>query len=187
MNTKYWFVRHGEAEHNIKNVLNDDFRMKSHLTVKGISQASVAKSILKDVDFDAIFSSQFDRCIETATIIIEDRDFSLNLYLDTRLHERKSNMDGEPARKFYEVYGNLLNPKCEGTENFYNILSRTSDFIQETRGMYNNILVVTHGDVMRAARCIFHMTAPIDELRLKTPYNCQVMEFDLPDNLPKRS
>jgi isoleucyl-tRNA synthetase len=86
---KYFVMRHGEAEHNTKNILDLTGDPDNHLTEKGKAEA-------KKVDgagFDLVFSSPFPRTRETAEIV--KKDFNV----DERLREIGPNEDSLEVKR----------------------------------------------------------------------------------------
>src|SRR3989339_819938 len=67
-----YLVRHGETEWNVKKI--NQGQSESFLTEKGIEQAKETAERLKDIKFDAIFSSDLSRTQRTAEIIKLDRE-----------------------------------------------------------------------------------------------------------------
>lgn len=67
-----YIVRHGETEWNVAKI--NQGQSESILTPKGILQAKETGEKLKDIHFDAIFSSDLSRCTDTAKIINIDRE-----------------------------------------------------------------------------------------------------------------
>ncbi len=76
---KYILMRHGEADHNVKDVLDLEGDPNIHLTEKGREQAKNAKV----GEVDLVFSSSFPRAVETAEIIKKD------FIVDERLREMR--------------------------------------------------------------------------------------------------
>lgn len=79
----FYYVRHGET------LFNQEGRMQgfcdSPLTEKGISQAQRAREILLNKDITVCYSSTSERCIDTAHIIIHDRN--IPIYYEKDLKE----------------------------------------------------------------------------------------------------
>ena len=67
-----YLVRHGETEWNVENRMQG--HLDSALTENGIKQIEGTANKLKDIKFDAIFSSDLSRTQKTAEIIKLDRD-----------------------------------------------------------------------------------------------------------------
>lgn len=77
-NTKYckfYFVRHGETEWNIKKLIQGHH--DSPLSENGVKQAEEAAKKLKDIKFSYAFSSDLGRAYRTASIIAADRDLAI--------------------------------------------------------------------------------------------------------------
>lgn len=65
--TRLFLVRHGESELNSKGIITG--QLDPPLTVEGRRQAFDTKTKLSDVKFDAVYSSDLKRAIETGEII----------------------------------------------------------------------------------------------------------------------
>lgn len=78
-----YVVRHGRVPSNDKKIVGG--RTNEELTEVGIKQAEYVKDKLKDISFDAIFSSNVKRAVQTAEII---NIYGLDICLDERLAER---------------------------------------------------------------------------------------------------
>lgn len=74
---KYFLMRHGEAEHNVKNIEDLSGDPDNHLTEKGKEQASKVSGD----SFHLVFASPFPRTKETAGIVKKD------YIVDEHLHE----------------------------------------------------------------------------------------------------
>lgn len=82
----FYVVRHGETIYNVMNRVQG--WSDTPLTSKGIEVAELMGRGLKDVIFDAIYSSDSGRAIETANIIIkQNKNDKLKLQSDKRLRE----------------------------------------------------------------------------------------------------
>ncbi|MEA5114506.1 MAG: histidine phosphatase family protein [Geobacteraceae bacterium] len=177
--TTYYFVRHGQAEHTIAGVINDNPQKAIGLTVRGIVEANILREKLNDIDFDCAFVSPYPRTKEAANIILQDKN--IPQVFDERLGEFRSGLDGQHSRVFYQVYKDKILPRALGCESFYDVLARLTSCIRdiEERNLMN-VLIVTHGDILRAARCLFTNTSVFDEFQVKTPVNCDVLKYTLP-------
>lgn len=67
-----YLIRHGETEWNVKQLIQG--HADSPLTALGIEQVTGRAHALADVHFDAIFSSDANRALQTAEIIKLNRD-----------------------------------------------------------------------------------------------------------------
>ncbi|MBP9802880.1 MAG: histidine phosphatase family protein [Candidatus Pacebacteria bacterium] len=70
-----WIVKHGQTEWNLQGIIQG--QKDSNLTELGIKQAEKTANKLKNIHFDAIFSSDSGRAIRTAEIIKLDRDITI--------------------------------------------------------------------------------------------------------------
>ncbi len=149
MNT-YLFIRHGESNINVANVLSDDVDNNS-LTEKGMEQVKRTASQLSGLKFDGIISSPIKRAYDTAKIISDY--VNLNIKLDDRLREidlgkaRGHNIN-EFLDKLYpnsHITGNIRNELK--MENWDNLMSRVKNCMEDYKGKY---IFVSHSDVIRS-------------------------------------
>ena len=69
MKTRLIFVRHAEAEGNVKRIFHGWYN--SNLTKKGEEQAKLVADRLKDINIDVLYSSVLNRTFKTASYISE--------------------------------------------------------------------------------------------------------------------
>ncbi|OHB00784.1 MAG: hypothetical protein A3F53_00285 [Candidatus Zambryskibacteria bacterium RIFCSPHIGHO2_12_FULL_48_10] len=103
---KYFVMRHGQAESNVKNILDLTGDPENHLTEKGKQEVEQ----IKGQEFDLVFCSPFLRARESAEII--GRDF----VVDERLREIGQNEEGSSARRrmgdfIYDIENKYQNKK----------------------------------------------------------------------------
>ncbi len=97
---KYFVIRHGEADHNVKNILDLTGDPNDHLTEKGREQVKNAK--LKNINL--VFSSPFLRSRESAEIISKD------FMQDERLREMSPEEDvPSMKRRMFEFIFDIEN------------------------------------------------------------------------------
>jgi len=156
---KYFVMRHGEAEHNVKNVCSSNRDFPHHLTKKGEEQAIEAGRKLKNKKIDAIYCSPFIRTKETAKLIAKEIDFDENkIVFDDRIVEFNfGDFDSRPYEEYLEYdKSNVHNftDKLPNGESYQDSKNRVGDFIYDIDSKHKekNILVVTHG--------IFHEVLP---------------------------
>ena len=85
-------MRHGEADHNIKNIASANLKSKHYLTEKGKKEAiATAKKLmnqLKKGRIDLIFASDFARTKETAELAADNFGVDKKkIIFDSRLRE----------------------------------------------------------------------------------------------------
>ncbi|PJE57880.1 MAG: isoleucine--tRNA ligase [Candidatus Portnoybacteria bacterium CG10_big_fil_rev_8_21_14_0_10_36_7] len=162
---KLIFVRHGEAEQNVKSICNGDIKNnKYHLTDRGVNDAKELAEKLSKEKIDIIFSSDFLRTRETAEII--SKGCEAEIIFDERLREINigefeggSVADSRAFRDPKSDYYNVVFPKGESLAE---VGKRMSDFIVEITNKYagKNILVVSHQDPIKTAFVYFGQTNP---------------------------
>ena len=168
--TTIYIVRHGESEYNALPV-EDHFvpgqwgEGGAPLTETGKKQAKERADHLKDIHFDAIFSSDVARAIQTAEILKLKRQIAIQT---TRaIYERLSYMI--PGKTFKETYKEIrkalkkLDKKAQlaykpphqvamRNESVNETASRLLTFLREIAVAYQDktVLVVNHANNMRA-------------------------------------
>lgn len=71
----FYYVRHGETIFNVTN--KSQGACDSPLTPNGIKQAHQCANHLENLHFDKVFSSTSERAIDTANIIVENKDIQI--------------------------------------------------------------------------------------------------------------
>jgi broad specificity phosphatase PhoE len=156
-----YLVRHGETEWNAKNIVQG--HQDSPLTEQGLAQAAATAQDLKDIKFDAIFSSDSPRAYRTAEIIKLERDLAIQT--SQLLRERSSGLfEGKPSAERDEAIKDSLEQlkKLSEAERWVFKLSDDIEsddelmirFIAQLREIAvaapnKTIMVVTHGACIR--------------------------------------
>ena len=152
-----WFARHAQSEYNKKKLFTGWH--DPVLTEHGIHKAHDLKEELYGIDFDYIYSSPLKRALQTANILVDDRDIKI----DERLKERSY---GDWSAKNKEEV-----KLSEGVDNYYaarrgwetsppngeslkDVSIRVKSFIDELPDK-GNMLVVSHGNTIRAISVLF--------------------------------
>ena len=171
---------------------------KHRLSKKGISQAIQArewvnKNILEVGEFDTYFVSSFFRARETAAIISANVP-EIKWEIDDRLAERNWGVHGTltiaERKELYEVTDKLMNDDpfhaaFEGGESIWGVKNERIRNLMNTWAREQdgkNIIVVTHGDLIRAARVGFERVLPEEYESIKNypaykVKNCQCLEY----------
>lgn len=154
------FVRHGEADNNVKRMLVGR-HIESHLTESGIQQAKDTGQHLRKMKIDGVYVSPVTRAIETAKIICEINQ--LEYQTDERLYEIElGDLVGMNYDEVIEKHGNLFlkfysgdDPILDsyGIESFSAVKKRIRNLLDESMKNYRdkNLLFVTHLDPIKAA------------------------------------
>ena len=148
---KYFVMRHGMAEHNVKNIASAKVKNGDHLVEEGKKQSLAAANKLEKEKINIILSSDFIRTKETAEIIAEQLGLAKkNIIFDERLREVNVGIfDGQPAGEYHKYFSSLeekfyKNPP-QG-ENLTELKNRVADFLYEIERKYKNknILIISH-------------------------------------------
>ncbi|MDQ5981548.1 MAG: 2,3-bisphosphoglycerate-dependent phosphoglycerate mutase [Patescibacteria group bacterium] len=154
-----YLVRHGESEANIKGL----FGMDTSLTNNGKEQANNLATSLKNIHFDAVFSSPLERAKQTADIIALER----RIAVETKelLRERNwGSIDGkqkeEVRRDLHELFEKAKHLSTEERFKYKVVPDMESE--EEMMGRYitalreiaiaytnKNVLIVSHQTIMR--------------------------------------
>ena len=146
----YVVMRHGEAENNVKGLLNDDDSIPGNLTKKGQDQTRAAAARLKNVGITRIIHSPQRRAIETAEIIAQELGLSESMTSDVRLQEIRLGVLNQKSIAEYHAWFLQSQPQgehaIEGGESWMHIKRRVGALLYECEETYRNekILYVTH-------------------------------------------
>ncbi len=149
---KYFVIRHGEAENNVRGIVNSDInKNRWHLTEKGRMDAEAKAEILKGKKIDLIFSSDFTRVKETAEIAAEKIGVDKSkIIFDERLREFNVGVfEGKTPLEHHSYYSSELEKfekSAPGGENLTELKNRVTGFLYDIDGKYKgkNILIVSH-------------------------------------------
>lgn len=160
-NCTFYIIRHGETEWNASHRIQG--QLDSPLTQKGLTQAKETGEKLKNIHFDAIFSSDLLRSKRTAEIINLERN--LKIQTEKALRERTfGEHDGIMGNEYTEKIKDLLEEFnklsveqkwkfkfAKGYESDEELVDRFMIFLREIAIAYHNktILIVTHGGNIR--------------------------------------
>ena len=148
---KYFVMRHGEAEHNVKNILSSKVDNPHHVTEKGVEDTKKATKELKNKKIDLIFASPLVRTKETAEIVADELKIEKeNIIYDERIKEHDfGDLDGKDHKTYSQMVSSLKDKFTVSAPNGENILqvkNRMMDFLSEIDKKHENknILIVTH-------------------------------------------
>lgn len=156
-----YLVRHGEAEWNKQGIVMG--QSNSPLTEAGLEQAKTTAQELKDIHFDAIFSSDLHRAHKTAEIIKLERQ--LVIQTSEALRERTyGSWEGKTGENYRKNFQHLFDkvkqlPEkeaksfkfAEDIESDEQVIGRFITQLREISVAYPNktVLVITHGGCIR--------------------------------------
>jgi len=166
ISTTFYLVRHGETQQNLERIIQG--HLDTVLNETGIEQARKAAEILKDINFDNVFSSDLKRAYQTAKLITQKRN--LEIQKNKLLREMSfGNYEGMKIEKFHEELDEFLDyrdtlsfekrftHRVADIETDEELVNRFLNFFSEkdelTKGKNN--LIVTHGAAMRTLLVYF--------------------------------
>jgi len=158
------------------------------LTALGVEQARQLAQRLREIDFDAAYSSDLRRCVTTAAIIAEEAglpllaESGLRFRTDRRLREIDAGvwemLSLEAVRRAFPDESvrrerDLVGYRFPGGESFVQLQQRAvaafHDIIAQRR---SNILVVAHRGVNRALLCHLLGRPLADLFSIRQDYGC---------------
>ena len=134
-----YIVRHGQTEWNVLEKFQG--QLNSPLTEKGKDQIRNTALSLANIDFKAIYTSELERTIETAKILLENNNVEKKKNQHEKLKLQKLNELNEIY--FGKWQGMSFKELTDGLERFLQGLNKITE--QNSNG---NILVITHGTVL---------------------------------------
>lgn len=153
---KLYLVRHGQTHGNIERRYAG--RSESQLSSNGIKEMKMVKEIIGNVHFDAVFTSERERAIDSARLLANEK-----LNIDLRLNERdfgifenmtyKEICHNNPVeQKAWE--DNWIDYKIPKGESVKDVYERAVQFMKTLEEKdYKNCLAVTHGGIIRLIYC----------------------------------
>lgn len=151
---RYFILRHGIAKQNVKGIISSSPEGKFPLTLIGKSQikktAKDLKKILGKEKLDVIFSSDLQRCKETAEIV--SKELGAEIIFSKKLRELDfGKYDGSSITEYQKEFPYSLSrfqerlPKGESWNDCKKRMLKTIESI-EKKYQNKNILIVSHGD-----------------------------------------
>lgn len=156
-----YLIRHGQTEWNIGHVVQG--QKDSNLTEQGISEIEATAQVLKDIKFDAIFSSDLFRAQRTAEIVKLERD--LVVQTSHLLRERSfGHYEGMKVSEYQSATRGLLDKLQDlseeeswsfkvdqDVESDQELVERFMLKLREIAASFpgKNVLVATHGGCIR--------------------------------------
>ena len=154
-----YIARHGETESNAVRRMQGGYK-DTPLTQRGITQAKKLTEEIKNIEFDAIYSSPLKRAMDTARIAFgDDKLFEARALTDSRLLEigvgEAEDMIWDDAKEaFPGMVTMMVDPAIyvppPGGEALQDMVARIDSFLTELAAKpYNKVFVMAHGYVLR--------------------------------------
>lgn len=185
-----YFIRHGYAYHNqLAEIFGDKAyfdpkTIDAPLLDKGINQAKNASKDLININFDYIFCSPSQRCIQTLENLLSNKDVQLfDILMEPQgEHICNKRKDISELKEFCSKqtnnynFSNINNKNNFEIESHQNFIERTKEFYKHLKDLKDmnikNILVVGHHDWIKV---FFKYNLNIDYY----PKNCEIRKIIL--------
>lgn len=183
-------MRHGETDWNKQRRLQGQSDIP--LNPYGVELAEKTAEGLKEIHFDAAFSSPLKRAQKTAEIVMGDRP--VEIVTDKRLMEinfgESEGQEFDQAKKDPEhpLYNFFHKPEChfpvDGGESFEQARKRGLEFLRQRivplEGSCENVLIVAHGAFNRGILNVLQGIPDSQFWKISLP-NCAVSVLSLED------
>ena len=176
-------VRHGKTNMNEQKIYNG--LIDEDINETGIIQAEELKNEMINIDYDKIYCSPLIRAKHTCEIINVKK---CPVIFDNRLMERSlGKLDGKDFiaeglsnKDFFSYYYKSSDPKFE---DYPTLLNRVHSFLDEIikNESNNNILIVSHGAILRAIHFYFNDFPENGDLSsgYKSAPNCKLIKYEI--------
>lgn len=179
-----YIARHGQTEYNVAGRIQGS-GLDSPLTAVGAEQAKTLGEAIKDMNFDAVYSSPLKRAMDTTRIIFNDEElFEKGAQTDSRLVEigmgEAEGLLWEEAKK--GLIPDPFDPEYylppPGGEELQDMITRIDSFLQELATKpYKRVFVLTHGYTLRVVHACA-LDKSVTAIR-KAPWfdNCALFKY----------
>ena len=125
--TQYYFIRHAEKADSSKN---------PDLSDKGLERAQEWKTLFSKINFDAVYSTDFNRTLQTIQPIVADNNQLLKIY-------NPKMIDIEAFKK--ETHGKaiLIVGHSNTIPNMVNQIIKENKYINIEENQFGNLYIVT--------------------------------------------
>lgn len=172
-----YFVRHGQTLFNVQDKVQG--WCDSPLTDEGVEVAKRLGEALKDVHFDALYSSISERAYDTACYIAKDEAYCIQVdkrlkefnfgILEGDLHESRVLLENRPKDRI----ALLEEGWCDvGGENLAMVKERAASFMKDIENIDGKILIVSHG--LFIAAILYYLDPSCLKAVAKGIKNCSV-------------
>lgn len=149
---KYFVMRHGEGDHNVKKIYSSKVDNPHHLTEKGKEEVSATAEKLMKEKITKIIASPFIRTRETAEIVATKIGLPVDgIIFDDRLKEFDLGdfnlMDTSVCEHYYPSFKTQFDKPTPNGESHNDLRRRAGEFLYDIDNEYSseNIIFVTHG------------------------------------------
>ena len=176
-----YIMRHGLTRMNKEGLFNG--QVDEDISEEGVNEAKATIEEVKKLDLDIIYCSPLTRTKHTCNIVNVN---NIQVIYDDRLKERTLGiLDGESknthgfSSKEYFDYNYKFGDENKNAEDLPTFFGRVHDFLNELKQKdYKNVLIVTHGGVLRAVYYYFN-EIPEDGRISHYFNNCEIDKYEL--------
>ncbi len=165
-------VRHGQSTYNLENRFTGNIDVK--LTALGEEEARLAGNKLKSFEYDIAYTSMLVRAQESLRIILEEIQQTkllviTNAAFDERMYGSLQGLNKAETEKKYgaaqvEIWRRSFSVKPPDGESLEDTFNRTVPYykleIEPKLKAGNNILIVAHGNSLRALMMYLESISP---------------------------
>ena len=176
-----YFIRHGETENNSKGIYTG--HMDVSLSPEGVRQAELVGAKLSSVRFDAVYSSDLCRAVQTARTALP----GANIILDNRLREINiGSLSGKLIKSIRQDNPDKLSAldardyRPFGGECDADTVARVASFVKDlAKEHYENVAVFCHGGILHSIlESALGVSFPPNRTSRR---NCTVTVYELTD------
>lgn len=153
---KIYFARHGQTNYNDLELCNANPSVDVHITPTGEEQAKELADRLKDVPIEHIFISELKRTQQTAAIVNEFHNVSIEVA--PLLNDHRSGFEGKSANLLMEALDKAKNRwtvRFNDGESVEDMKKRVAKFLDGLKTKpYDTVLIVTSQWIIQAAVAI---------------------------------
>lgn len=170
---KLYVIRHGETNMGKSNVIaTTDEPLNSF----GIQQAIFLREELLEKNIDFVYCSPIERAKHTLELF--DLNKKIPVIIDERIKERNMGIYEKVSfgtldwQKFWSIHSDLYYSQLESMKDVY---KRVSEFLDELKEHNKDVLLVTHGGIIRAINWYFQGF----NNSLSSCENCKIYDFNI--------
>lgn len=188
---KIYFIRHGETNWNKEGKLQG--RTNIPLNENGRHVARLTRDALRNVKFDAAFTSPLIRAKETAEILLEGRDIEIldeKRIIEIDFGKYEATMKNEADENIQNFFKEPGKYRAEGgAESLEELFQRGADFLEELfhneKYQDSTILVSTHGAALNGILCGLKGYSTADLWKDGLHRNCGISIVEVKDGKPE--
>jgi broad specificity phosphatase PhoE len=179
---KLTIVRHGQTVENVAHIFQG--HSPGQLDELGKQQAADAAMQLKGRQFDAMYCSDLQRCLDSAAPIRTELP-GVPFYTDVRLRERNcgdwtGKLADDMMHEWNVLPGDDFSRRMPGGESWNDVTARIAPFMNELLERHQNqhILLITHGGPIRSIRSLLEHR-PLAEVTIGGIANGGIWETEM--------